>query len=294
MLNNESWQQLITNQSLPKASRLEDCGLLLVSGQEASKFLQGQLTCDVENIPNQGTLGAHCNPQGRVICLFYLYRSATNYYLLMPRKMVPIAEVALKKYAIFFRVVLTDVSEQFIYVGIQGLASHHFETMPVISLTPERHIVAVDRIEWEHILPVGHASNWKLLNISQQLPSIYPETSGKFLPHELKLPELNAIHFAKGCYTGQEIIARLHYRGKIKTGLHQGIVVTAHSLLPGTEVFVNQQNERTVAGHIIDSALIENGKQQILMVLANAYLDKQLYIAADKNDNILLLHEKKE
>jgi folate-binding Fe-S cluster repair protein YgfZ len=92
---------------------LRHLGHLCISGPDAKKFLQGQLTCNLDEItPTNSTLGAHCNPQGRVISLFRLFIFLDNYYLQMPREMIPIAQKALQKYAVFFKVKLSDASDE--------------------------------------------------------------------------------------------------------------------------------------------------------------------------------------
>src|SRR3990167_3633748 len=96
-------------------------GLLKVSGPDAKKLLQGQLTCDVEEVKhNESRLGAHCTPEGRVVSLFHLFLLQNDYYLLMPRSMVPIELKALKKYASFYKVELSDASAHFSILGYAG------------------------------------------------------------------------------------------------------------------------------------------------------------------------------
>src|SRR5580700_4254691 len=94
---------------------LTNFGLLKITGSDAAKFLQGQLTCDLEKItPGQFSLAAHCNPKGRVITLFYLCNYLANYYLFMQRNMVSVSMNALKKYAVFFKVTLADASDELV------------------------------------------------------------------------------------------------------------------------------------------------------------------------------------
>src|SRR3990167_1134226 len=97
---------------------LSTYGLLKVSGIDAKKLLQGQLTCHMDEITEtEYRLAAHCNPQGRVISLFYVFMQQNAYYLLMPISMLDIALNALKKYAVFYKVELTNVSEHFTAIG---------------------------------------------------------------------------------------------------------------------------------------------------------------------------------
>src|SRR5579863_4135955 len=87
-------------------------GLLKVSGPDAKKFLQGQLTCNLEEVSDsQSRLGAHCNPQGRVLFLFRLFCFQNAYYLVMPREMPAIALRCLKKYAPFFKLELSEATQ---------------------------------------------------------------------------------------------------------------------------------------------------------------------------------------
>jgi folate-binding protein YgfZ len=127
----------------------------------------------------------------------------------MPREMIAIALKALKKYAIFFKVELTDASDELSILGILG---SHLPTF-----------------------------------LENGVAMIYPETSGVFLPHEINLPQLNGVSFNKGCYTGQEIIARVHYRGKLKNQLHLA-TCEEKSLVRGNDIF----DKKGIAGKIVD------------------------------------------
>lgn len=199
-------------------------GLLKVSGSDAKKLLQGQLTCDVNDItPTQSRLGAHCNPQGRIISLFYLFNYQDDYYLQMPRDMIAIALKALKKYAIFFKVELTDASDESSIIG--NLDSH---------------------------LPTF---------LENGVAMIYPETSGVFLPHEINLPQLNGISFNKGCYTGQEIIARMQYRAKLKNQLHLATCEDV-TLTRGKDIY----DEKGIAGKIVDYVNVKNNESTLLII----------------------------
>jgi hypothetical protein len=196
-------------------------GFLAVAGEEAKKFLQGQLTCNMDDVTSsESHLGAHCNPEGRVISLFRIFLHNDQYYLHMPRDLVPIAKNALQKYAVFFKVILTDASDT-----------------PVKTSEP-------------------------LMDISNGIPAIYPETSEKFLPHDLNLPALGAISFNKGCYTGQEIIARMQYRGKLKNHLYQATVRTPLSVARGADIYLEGKS----SGNIVDFLQIENNYYELLVI----------------------------
>ncbi|MDR3492817.1 MAG: folate-binding protein [Gammaproteobacteria bacterium] len=203
-------------------------GLLCIEGADAAKFLQGQLTCNMDEVTlTQSCLGAHCNPQGRIISLFDIFFHDNKYYLLIPFSMIPIAMKGLKKYAVFFKTTLTDASD--------------------------------DNYLNEIIIP--HKNK-----IEAGIPTIYPETSEKFLPHEINLQYLNGISFNKGCYTGQEIIARMHYRGHLKKHMYQFHVNTLTTPIPGSDIY----NSNEACGIIVDSYQENENDFQLLIILNEA------------------------
>ncbi len=253
-------------------------GQISVSGPDAKKFLQGQLTCHLDEItPVQSRLGAHCNPQGRVISLFRLFTFFDNYYLQMPRELIPIALKALQKYAVFFKVKLNDASDELSSVGYIG------DTLPEM---PSENDAQITQNEWVGIkvpgsparyLYIGKPADieflqskfkasseheWKMQDIASGIPTIYPETSEQFLPHEIDLPKLNAINFNKGCYTGQEIIARMQYRGKLKKHLYQTRIQTELLLARGHDIFLDNKS----CGSIVDFVQIDYNNYAILVI----------------------------
>lgn len=221
-------------------------GLLAIRGARAKEFLQGQLTCHMDEItPTHSSLAAHCNPKGRIISLFRIFMQDDQYYLQMPVSMIPITMDALKKYAVFFKVELfhEPSNSKVIYCG---------DPLPT-DMTSKK--------------------PWNYFDIIQNIPNIYPETTEKFLPHELNLHQLNAISFNKGCYTGQEIIARMQYRGKLKTHLYRGNTDT----LPqrGSDIF--DENGHTT-GMIVDFC----EKDQAYEVLFTSNVAQNIFLDAAK------------
>lgn len=208
---------------------------LLISGTDAAKFLQGQVTCDVTTLqPDAIQLAALCNPQGRIISLFHIVKHQDAYYLYMPSDMVALTQQALKKYAVFYKVVMQPFTEK--------LSEHLMQKLN-------------DAID-DPLTPV-----------------VYTETSGKFLPHELNLDKLNAISFDKGCYTGQEIIARMHYRGKLKTHLNLTSVATTNAPQPGDELFYLENEKKIPAGTIV-KVTRENESYQVLFICKDEDVSK--------------------
>lgn len=220
-------------------------GLIRISGVDAKKLLQGQLTCQLDDVStHQSQLGAHCNPQGRVISFFRLFFYQDAYYLQMRSEMIETAMNALQKYAVFFKVEIAPDD--------QALLRDTTISLP----------------------------EWQYQNILAGIPTIYLATTGRFLPHEINLPQLNAVSFNKGCYTGQEIIARMHYRGQLKKHMYRASVKTNTLPAPGSDIF----NEKP-CGIVVDSCFQTENMAQLLVVTEENLVQTQtLFIDAHQKE----------
>lgn len=208
-------------------------GLIKVSGADALSFLQGQLTCDVQQLANQHSqIGGYCNVQGRLICVFRISRIDNDFYLQMPQEIVENTISKLKKYRLRSKVTLTDLSQ-----------------------------------EWENVstlCPALSPTFNPLLNIKTGIPTIYSDTQEMFLPHRLNLHLLGGIGFNKGCYVGQEIIARMHYRSTLKHHMYRVSLQTQTTLTRGASLQDMQNNE---VGKLVDYYLVAPEQYEALAVL---------------------------
>ncbi|MBV9575264.1 MAG: folate-binding protein YgfZ [Gammaproteobacteria bacterium] len=272
--------------------QLTQLGFIKITGNDAKKFLQGQLTCDVEKITStHNTMAAHCNPQGRMISLFYLFLFEEDYYLLMHKSMIKIALSALQKYAVFYKVQLSDASDTFSSMGCLHFTSCKFNNVALINIpsTTQRCLFVGEKKIIEKILqtatqPIYGPQEWHYLDITEALPTLYPETSGKFLPHELKLHEFHAIDFQKGCYTGQEIIARMHYRGKLKNDLYKASIISQLPLLPGTDIYAVENREAHVSGIIVDVYEMTDQSFYTLILVDKVHAKNQTLFLKEENE----------
>lgn len=236
-----------------KICLLTNISFLSIQGVDAEKFLQGQLTCDIREVTQQAIrLSGHCNPKGRLHGIFYVIQLEANHYCLaLPHVQLIHVMNSLKKYAIFSKVKIEisplysfglTISESHINQLHDGLLNlnnfdkhnvteHGFSYIKIPShdktiyrflviFHPSSNIIEKINTYLQNLNHMGfHFENtvtWHKLNILALLPTIYPETTEKCLPHYLNLPQLNAVNFKKGCYTGQEIVARMEYLGNIK------------------------------------------------------------------------------
>lgn len=236
---------------------LTEHGIITIQGADSAKFLQGQLTCDMQELqPGQGQLAAHLNPQGRIISLFFLLKNSDGFYLVLPKDMVTIAIKALQKYAVFYKVKLMDKTDS--------------TSISITTLNTEDEGYKIPALNLHVYLSEAKnktsSSSWKKIFVETGIATIYAKTSGLFLPHDLNLPALGAISFTKGCYTGQEIVARMQYKGKIKKVLHTYTFENTTLPQPGQSVFNDNGGE---AGVIIDAYPSQENKIMALLLLDN-------------------------
>lgn len=227
-------------------------GLITASGAATSTFLQGQLTCDVTKVnEKQSALGAHCDAKGRIQATFHLFKQQDDYYFLLPKSVAPHLLQCLKKYAVFSKVMLTEID------------------------SPE----LLDK--FKHTL--WSEDNWQLQDIRNGIPTIYPETIGAFTPHQINFQLINGISFNKGCYIGQEIIARMHYLGKLKQQMYRVSFSSNQLPIPGTKVYNSQKQE---IGTLINAATAINRDYEALVILQNDAIKETIYL---ENQLILTL-----
>ena len=232
---------------------LNSYSILSLQGADAEKFLQGQLTADVSTLAfNEGKLAAHCQPQGRVISLFILFRTDHTYYLAMPRSIMPLALTALKKYAVFYKVAFSEPTDLSLVLSTTATPN----ALANAALKPSLYASLMYQTQ------VSAEESGERLLLQHGIPSLTPETSGQFLPHELNLIALNAVSFTKGCYTGQEIVARMEYRGTLKKAL----ILAAHESSVQRLDDVFQQGNPSPVGLVVDTSK----KLSLLLVNRNA------------------------
>lgn len=219
---------------------LPNWGLLEIAGPDAKTFLQGQITCHMGELPSdKAQLAGHCNLKGRLESLFYIFEldsSVPIYVLMMPRTMISHAAKQFKKYALFSKITITDRSDTMPLIGIFGktASSDRVRHFPG---NDHRSIMICHNIEaFNTYTPPDLSLQWEQADIEAGFPMIYPETIDTFLPHNLNLDDLGALSFNKGCYLGQEIIARMHYKGNIKKHLYKNSVNLPTPPLPGSPI----------------------------------------------------------
>lgn len=264
---------------------LSHLGLLELDGADAFTFLQGQVTNDVKLLNGSNAhYTAYCNPKGRMLALFLAFSHHGHLHLQMPKELVEAIAKRLKMYVMRSKVTITDMSESIIKIGLSGnnaaeLLAPLFPEIPqqVYELsnseqgallrlpgdTPRYEIFTkIDNAKavWNALKPhakaVG-AANWDWLEIVAGIPEITLQTQEEFVPQMLNLDALNAINYKKGCYTGQEIVARTHYLGKVKRRTQLAHI--AGDNLPNVGDDILDTNNQAIGKIVRSAPAVESG-----------------------------------
>lgn len=239
---------------------LESLGALRLRGRDVTSFLQGQLSSDLTRLgAGRSLLAGYHNPQGRVLALMRLLEPAPGEVLaLLPRELVTAVAKRLRTFVLRSKVELVDESPAWRIEGLVGgavpapapsfAARLPGETGAVARLGESLAVRVGERPErWLIVSPAAGAQGgsalagcapaapqlWQRLAIENGEPQVYAATSGEFVAQMLNLDVLGAIAFDKGCYTGQEVIARAHYRGRVKRRLQRFHARESLPLKPG-------------------------------------------------------------
>ena len=253
----------------------KEFSLIEVSGEDASTFLQGQITNDI-NLVNETTsvYAGLCNPKGRLLAFFHILKLHDSFFLICPQCIAENIAKKLAMYVLRSKVVIainTTIRLQGFEFAGEGLCDkvgfpENTNTMQSF-LREGMHVTRISGINPRYLcladnstittFMTAHKTHvvektcecWKQTSITNKIPNIYLETQGKFIPQSLNLDLINAINFKKGCYTGQEIVARTHYLGTVKKRLFRGVWSGDKTLLNlGNEILTNE----TLVGQVID------------------------------------------
>ncbi len=238
-----------------------------VNGGDAATFLQGQLTCDIHNLQeNSAGFAAFCNAKGRVISTLLIIKRADTFLIVLPRTLLNKVIKKLSFYILRADVQITDQSNELCLLGTHCNASVIFgikrpkETHVVSTSEPctiklpgqlSRYLLIADitqainvwkQVEIQKKLQPGHSKEWLCQDLSSGLPWFDETHSEQYIPQMLNIDKLGGISFNKGCYTGQEIVARTHYLGKNKREMFLA-ECSKTAIIENDTIIVNANNE---------------------------------------------------
>ncbi len=286
--------------------------LLQIQGPDAIKFLQGQVTCDLNTLsPTLLRHGAHCTAKGRMIANFdVIKRDDQTLWLRLPSDNLAQLQQSLAKYIVFSKAKLTDLTDSHHSLGLIGEDLNDwlknkkidFDTQTIAELDGTLFIKLDDqRIEaWSTIdasefnelkttPQLAEPSAWAIGAINSGKGWITQATSDAFLPQDLNLQTdtIDGINFKKGCYTGQEIVARMHYKGKLKRHLYHFRIETTQEIEAGAELVLGDKTQS--AGTIVNA--VTSGQHcNLLAVTTETAADSgELHLTGATTDKLTLV-----
>jgi folate-binding protein YgfZ len=262
-----------------RLTRLQRFGSIAVSGADARTFLQGQLSLDLDRLTPQRIEVAGCSsPQGRVQAVLWIVERSDAIVLVLPASMVDTTITRLRKYVLRAKVKIESGAGQFSVYDAGELPSADAprthaqrEAMSFIrwpGASPRTLVLAPSGTSDATDLAREHA--WHLDDIRAGLPQVYPQTHELFVAQMLNLDLLGGISFEKGCYTGQEIIARMHFRGSVKRRMFR-FRASCAAPAPATRIVADGAH----AGDVVDAVATPEGCE-LLAVIALAQIDAAL------------------
>ncbi|MCG9695633.1 tRNA-modifying protein YgfZ [Shewanella sp. Isolate11] len=292
-------------------SSITHLGLIAVTGEQGRSFIHGQVTTDITSLAqDQWRWGAHCDPKGKMLASFRTFAKDDALMLLMPKDTLAVDLPQLQKYAVFSKVELSDVSQDWLLLGVAGeqanawltaqfgdigneltLIEHGFVLHDagryILGLTKDIGAVLLANLE----PTIYDASAWQELEITAGYPNLGAGHSGQFVPQMCNVQAINGISFNKGCYMGQETVARMKYRGGNKRALY---IVTGNVTAPITDEsqleIAQEDGEGYRRGGSIIEAVQRDGHVLLTAVLANdTPMDAKLRISGDEASSLSLL-----
>ena len=286
-------------------------GVLAVIGNDASKFLQGQLTCNLNYLSEtRSSLGARCTQKGRMQSSFRILLEPEGCLLAMARELVEPQLADLKKYAVFSKSTLTDDSASWVRFGLNqadavlqnlGLdlpaetdSVARANGLIAIRVSPGRAELWTAADQADSLLQQLKAQlveadldQWILGQIRAGIGQVMPQTRELFIPQMLNLQAVGAVSFKKGCYTGQEIVARMQYLGKLKRRLYRLHLEAGELPEPGTPLFT-PANTGSV-GEVVIAAHAENGIELLCVLTADAVEAGEIHVGDAQGPTLSLL-----
>ncbi|WP_293775921.1 folate-binding protein [uncultured Oxalicibacterium sp.] len=284
-------------------------GLIAATGEDAPTFLHSQLTNDVAHLSqNEARLAGYCSPKGRLMASMLIWKQEDRILLQLARELQPALQKRLSMFVLRSKAKLTDANEELVSLGLVGPAAASallpwFAELPVsiydkISseagtvirhanafgipryqwiTTPARAIEA-----WPHLVSILQAAGsdaWKLAEIDGGIPHITTATQEKFVPQMINFELLGGVNFKKGCYPGQEIVARSQYLGKLKRRMLHARIATDGAVAAGTEIFTSEDPDQP-CGMVVNTARVDAQQVDCLVEIKLAAADASVHLGA--------------
>ncbi|PMG77263.1 glycine cleavage system protein T [Shewanella sp. 10N.286.51.B7] len=302
------WDFLHTSPDLLVAN-LTHLGLIEITGEQGKTFIHGQVTTDIMSLQDdQWRWGAHCDAKGKMLSSFRTFSIAEQLFALLPASVLPLSLAQWQKYAVFSKAELIDVTADKIILGLAGKKAAAFIAQQFGDITAElttvadtiilkdgeRFIVITEAVKAHELVAASEqilqeAATWQALEIKSGYANIDANHSGEFVPQMCNVQAVNGISFEKGCYMGQETIARMKYRGGNKRALYILTGTASETVSSETQIEIADEDGFRRAGKVIESVQHE-GKVLLTAVLANdTENDAKLRIKEDETSELSVI-----
>ena len=275
---------------------LSHLGLIRFSGEDAQSFLQGQLSCDLQEIDSgRAGYGGYCTPKGRLLSCFLIWQdvSEESYLMQLPVELVDSMIKRFRMFVLRAKVSIQDSTDDFIRFGIVGknaqaslqnsLPDTVLPDRPLtVTSLPDGQIICHSEYRFEIVtspirapllwkdmnksVSAAGAAGWDWLEIREGIPVILKTAQEQFIPQMVNLDIVGGVSFKKGCYPGQEIVARTQYLGKVKRRMYRAHVDSSHSIAPGDSLFSADTRDQA-CGMIVNAAPCPAGGTDVLAVI---------------------------
>ena len=274
-------------------SFLPDLGLIAATGEDASDFLHNQLTNDVLGLSDDSArLAGYCSPKGRLLATMLIWKAADSILLMLPKNLLAATQKRLQMFVLRAKVKLEDASDRLSVAAIGLPSGAAFQALPATdyhrgALSGGTLIRMPDAAGFARTLWIGPAQDaqalaaalpsglrqappslWRWTEIQAGLPQVLEATREQFVPQMVNFELVGGVNFRKGCYPGQEIVARSQYLGKLKRRMLLASV-EAPEALPGTEVY-SESDPGQPCGMIVNA---ERGPDERLACLVEIKME---------------------
>ena len=297
---------------------LTHLALLRARGSDTADFLQGQSSNDVRLVDSKHhQLNSYCSPKGRILALFTLFMRDQVHYLQLPQERLDPIQKRLGMFVMRSDVKLESAGKELPAFGLYGpqaqallqkylgrCPSEAFDTLTIDGVTilrqpgssprfscfaePDRLIALWHQLAPE-VTPAG-ANAWDLQEIRAGIPSIEAEAVEAFVPQMVNLQLINGVNFKKGCYPGQEVVARMQYLGKLKRRMYRAHLESAQLPAAGSALFSPGSESGQGAGKVVRAAHSPNGGCELLAVAEISAAEEQaLFLQSAEGPELKLL-----
>jgi len=286
----------------PQLIALPHLAILDVTGEDAQSFLHAQVPSDIRTLnAERAQISGWCTAKGRLLTTFVIWPIENGYRLVLAADVRDAIAKRLKMYVMRLKVQVTPATD--VVYGLLNPATQlndhplpttewqvaHIDQLTAIRLDSSRDLLTGPESELQALAGTEATNNavaWILSDIAQGFPLVVQATSEHYVPQMVNLDKLGGVSFKKGCYPGQEIVARTHYLGKIKRHLYR--VASAHPLVAGAEVRSSVLNGQA-CGSLLTAAPDAEGNWLALAVLQQDATEGAIYLQTDVGEQALSL-----